>query len=194
MNSNPRGFGGLYAVIGHSPPDWGRASQSDRRESLLSCQLQRGRDGAQFGNRSERPRVGACKQACGLRTAEDRAPVKEPGEPHRCSMDPPATAQTPVTATPTIVEDQLVKSRHRVKAYGEVLTPRHMVDRMLDLVRDGARDRRRLRRQDVPRAGSRGRQLPGRDPASQAPRHREAVPARGVAAGVPARTGLDLRH
>lgn len=28
-----------------------------------------------------------------------------------------------------------MKSRHRVKAYGEVLTPRHMVDRMLDLVR-----------------------------------------------------------
>lgn len=34
----------------------------------------------------------------------------------------------------TAVEEQLVKSRHRVKAYGEVLTPRHMVDRMLDLV------------------------------------------------------------
>lgn len=33
------------------------------------------------------------------------------------------------------VEEQLVKSRHRVKTYGEVLTPRHMVDRMLDLVR-----------------------------------------------------------
>ncbi|QCX27698.1 methylase [Nocardioides jishulii] len=32
------------------------------------------------------------------------------------------------------VEEQLVKSRHRVKTYGEVLTPRHMVDRMLDLV------------------------------------------------------------
>ena len=27
-----------------------------------------------------------------------------------------------------------MKSRHRVKTYGEVLTPRHMVDRMLDLV------------------------------------------------------------
>ena len=34
------------------------------------------------------------------------------------------------------VEEQLVKSRHRVKTYGEVLTPRHMVDRMLDLVSD----------------------------------------------------------
>lgn len=29
-----------------------------------------------------------------------------------------------------------MKSRHRVKSYGEVFTPRHMVDRMLDLVRD----------------------------------------------------------
>lgn len=38
--------------------------------------------------------------------------------------------------TQTIVEEQVVKSRHRVKTYGEVLTPRHMVDRMLDLVRD----------------------------------------------------------
>src|SRR6476659_1897537 len=43
---------------------------------------------------------------------------------------------TPVTSTPTVAEDQVVKSRHRVKAYGEVFTPRHMVDRMLDLVRD----------------------------------------------------------
>ncbi|MGW3811390.1 hypothetical protein [Micromonospora sp. NPDC005113] len=36
--------------------------------------------------------------------------------------------------TQTIVEEQVVKSRHRVKTYGEVFTPRHMVDRMLDLV------------------------------------------------------------
>lgn len=36
----------------------------------------------------------------------------------------------------TIAEEQVVKSRHRVKAYGEVFTPRHMVDRMLDLVRE----------------------------------------------------------
>ena len=28
----------------------------------------------------------------------------------------------------------MAKSRHRVKTYGEVFTPRHMVDRMLDLV------------------------------------------------------------
>jgi hypothetical protein len=41
-----------------------------------------------------------------------------------------------VTAAPTILEEQLVKSRHRVKSYGEVFTPRHMVDRMLDLVRE----------------------------------------------------------
>ena len=36
----------------------------------------------------------------------------------------------------TIVEEQVVKSRHRVKTYGEVFTPRHMVDRMLDLARE----------------------------------------------------------
>jgi hypothetical protein len=41
-----------------------------------------------------------------------------------------------VTVTETIVEEQVVKSRHRVKAYGEVFTPRRMVDRMLDLVRE----------------------------------------------------------
>jgi hypothetical protein len=41
-----------------------------------------------------------------------------------------------MTVTQTIVEEQLVKSRHRVRAYGEVFTPRHMVDRMLDLVRE----------------------------------------------------------
>lgn len=29
-----------------------------------------------------------------------------------------------------------MKSRYRIKAYGEVFTPRHMVDRMLDLVRE----------------------------------------------------------
>ena len=39
-----------------------------------------------------------------------------------------------MTATQTIIEE-LVKSRHCVKTYGEVFTPRHMVDRMLDLVR-----------------------------------------------------------
>ena len=42
----------------------------------------------------------------------------------------------PEPVTQTIVEEQLVKSRHRVKTYGEVFTPRHMVDRMLDLVRE----------------------------------------------------------
>ncbi len=40
-----------------------------------------------------------------------------------------------MTVTEAIVEGQVVKSRHRVKTYGEVFTPRHMVDRMLDLVR-----------------------------------------------------------
>jgi hypothetical protein len=38
--------------------------------------------------------------------------------------------------TQPIVKEQVVKSRHRVKTYGEVFTPRHMVDRMLDLVRE----------------------------------------------------------
>lgn len=47
------------------------------------------------------------------------------------------TAQVAVAPeVQTRVEEQLVKSRHRVKTYGEVLTPRHMVDRMLDLVSD----------------------------------------------------------
>jgi hypothetical protein len=41
-----------------------------------------------------------------------------------------------VAVTQTIVEQPVVKSRHRVKTYGEVFTPRHMVDRMLDLVRE----------------------------------------------------------
>lgn len=35
--------------------------------------------------------------------------------------------------TQTISKEQTVKSRRRVKAYGEVFTPRHMVDQMLDL-------------------------------------------------------------
>ena len=38
--------------------------------------------------------------------------------------------------TLTVAEELVVKSRHRVKTYGEVFTPRQMVDRMLDLVRD----------------------------------------------------------
>jgi hypothetical protein len=38
--------------------------------------------------------------------------------------------------TQAIAEEQSVKSRQRVKTYGEVFTPRHMVDRMLDLVRE----------------------------------------------------------
>lgn len=44
-----------------------------------------------------------------------------------------------VAAGPTmqaIAEELVVRSRDRVKAYGEVLTPRHMVDKMLDLVRE----------------------------------------------------------
>jgi hypothetical protein len=41
-----------------------------------------------------------------------------------------------VPVTQTILEEQLVKSQHRIKAYGEVFTQRHMVDQMLDLVRE----------------------------------------------------------
>lgn len=33
-----------------------------------------------------------------------------------------------------ILAEQLVRSRHRVKSYGEVFTPAHMVDQMLNLV------------------------------------------------------------
>lgn len=40
-----------------------------------------------------------------------------------------------MTMTQTIIEEQTLKSRHRVRTYGEVFTPRHMVDRMLDSVR-----------------------------------------------------------
>ncbi|WP_068397703.1 hypothetical protein [Kribbia dieselivorans] len=36
--------------------------------------------------------------------------------------------------TLSLVEEQVVKSRDRVKAYGEVFTPKHMVEQMLDLV------------------------------------------------------------
>lgn len=39
-----------------------------------------------------------------------------------------------MTVRQPIVKEQVLKSRHRVKTYGEVFTPRHMVDRMLDLV------------------------------------------------------------
>lgn len=39
-----------------------------------------------------------------------------------------------------VIEERVVKSRDRVRAYGEVFTPRHMVDRMLDLVRDDLED------------------------------------------------------
>lgn len=39
-----------------------------------------------------------------------------------------------MTVTEEIVQELLLKSRIRVKTYGEVFTPRRMVDRMLDLV------------------------------------------------------------
>jgi len=39
-----------------------------------------------------------------------------------------------------VIEESIVKSRNRVRAYGEVFTPRHMVDQMLDLVSDDLED------------------------------------------------------
>lgn len=54
----------------------------------------------------------------------------------RTSVRPHAGGRSPVTVTETVVEELIVKSRHRVKTYGEVFTPRYMVDRMLDLVRE----------------------------------------------------------
>lgn len=41
-----------------------------------------------------------------------------------------------VTVTFVTVKEASVKSRDRVKSYGEVFTPRYMVDQMLDLVSD----------------------------------------------------------
>ena len=87
-----------------------------------------------------------------------------------------------------------MKSRHRVKTYGEVFTPRHMVDRMLDLVREELEtgpdfvDKTFLE----PAAGD-GNFL-------VAILHRKLraiekqLPARGVAGGVAVRPRLDLRH
>ena len=42
--------------------------------------------------------------------------------------------QNPWAVVTLVLEESLVKSRERVKSYGEVFTPRHMVDKMLDLV------------------------------------------------------------
>ena len=87
-----------------------------------------------------------------------------------------------------------MKSRHRVKTYGEVFTPRHMVDRMLDLVREELEtgpdfvDKTFLE----PAAGD-GNFL-------VAILHRKLhaiekrLPGRGVAGGVLVRARLDLRH
>lgn len=45
-----------------------------------------------------------------------------------------------MTVTGTVVEELVVKSRHRVKTYGEVFTPSHMVNQMLDLVKEELED------------------------------------------------------
>ncbi|BDZ48256.1 type II restriction endonuclease [Frondihabitans sucicola] len=55
-----------------------------------------------------------------------------------CSLNEPAEGRPDevleIQVTQTIGEEMLVKSRARVKAHGEVFTPRLMVDQMLDLV------------------------------------------------------------
>lgn len=51
-----------------------------------------------------------------------------------CSDWPQAGRDTQETAA--IAEELVVKSRHRVKAHGEVFTQRQMVDLMIDLVRE----------------------------------------------------------
>ncbi len=94
----------------------------------------------------------------------------------------------------TIVEEQIVKSRHRVKTYGEVFTPRHMVDRMLDLVREELEtgpdfvDKTFLE----PAAGD------GNFLVAILRRKLHAIekryPRRGLAAGVAVRARLDLRR
>jgi hypothetical protein len=43
--------------------------------------------------------------------------------------------------TQTILEEKAMKSRHRVKSYGEVFTPSHMVTQMLDLACEGMESR-----------------------------------------------------
>ena len=43
-------------------------------------------------------------------------------------------------AASAVADRLLMKSRERVRTYGEVFTPRHMVDRMLDLVKDDLED------------------------------------------------------
>lgn len=55
----------------------------------------------------------------------------------RPTHPPLRTTRASHVTTPEItVEERLVKSRQRVKAHGEVFTPRHMVEQMLDLVSD----------------------------------------------------------
>ena len=68
-----------------------------------------------------------------LRTRPARRPV---GSRSVLGAASTAGASRGARVTLTIGEEQLVKSRHRVKVYGEVFTQRQMVDRMLDLVRE----------------------------------------------------------
>lgn len=54
--------------------------------------------------------------------------------PNSSSMRSPRI-QSAKSATHLAIKELLVNSRQRVKTYGEVFTPRHMVNEMLDLVR-----------------------------------------------------------
>lgn len=46
------------------------------------------------------------------------------------------TARVATPGLQPLAEEHVVKSRHRIRTYGEVFTPLHMVDRMLNLVRE----------------------------------------------------------
>jgi hypothetical protein len=52
----------------------------------------------------------------------------------------PSRAVSQMSVTRVVIGERLVRSRRRVKKHGEVFTPRHMVDRMLDLVCDEVED------------------------------------------------------
>lgn len=53
--------------------------------------------------------------------------IVTPSRDHESSKGEPVARDDPI--------EDLIKSRERVKAHGEVFTPRHMVEEMLDLVR-----------------------------------------------------------
>lgn len=56
--------------------------------------------------------------------------------PHDDAAAPPTSYRRTITMSNPDIDHLSVKSRHRVKTYGEVFTPRSMVDQMLSLVSD----------------------------------------------------------